>query len=188
MKMCAACKKELPIENFSKDNTRKNGIKSYCKTCNKERVKIYASNNREKRHQYNKENKEQIKEYNKDYYGKNKDNFQNNYKYYLKNNPQFRIAHNTRVRINKAIKHNYKNSSSKELLGCEIDFYKEYLEKQFKPDMNWNNYGLLWDIDHVRPCATFDLSIEEEQKKCFHYTNTQPLYKEENQRKNKYTY
>ena len=27
------------------------------------------------------------------------------------------------------------------------------------------------------PCDTFDLTIEEEQYKCFNYTNTQPLFK-----------
>ena len=52
--------------------------------------------------------------------------------------------------------------------------------------MSWENYGTLWDIDHIKPCASFDLSLEEEQKKCFHYSNTQPLYKIDNQRKNKY--
>ena len=57
------------------------------------------------------------------------------YKKYLDTNPQFKIIHNTRVRINKALKHNYKKSSSKELLGCDLDFYKQYLENQFKKDM-----------------------------------------------------
>ena len=49
--------------------------------------------------------------------------------------------------------------------------------------MAWDNYGTgqngkgtqEWQIDHIKPCASFDLSKESEQKKCFHYTNLQPL-------------
>lgn len=47
--------------------------------------------------------------------------------------------------------------------------------------MSWENYGIRgWHIDHIKPCASFDLSIIEEQKECFHYTNLQPLWWHEN--------
>ena len=43
--------------------------------------------------------------------------------------------------------------------------------------MKWDNHGLYgWHIDHIQPCNSFDLSNEEEQKKCFHYSNMQPLW------------
>jgi hypothetical protein len=63
-----------------------------------------------------------------------------------------------------------------ELLGCTIDFLKEYLEARFLPTMTWENYGTLWHIDHIIPCASFDLRDLEQQKACFHYTNLQPLF------------
>ena len=49
--------------------------------------------------------------------------------------------------------------------------------------MDWENYGFgdnKWHIDHIIPCAAFDLTIPEQQKRCFHYTNLQPLWQREN--------
>jgi len=63
-----------------------------------------------------------------------------------------------------------------------LDFLKQYLKKQFRPGMTWDNYGK-WHIDHIIPCCKFDLSKPKEQQKCFHYTNLQPLWAEENRKK-----
>jgi len=63
---------------------------------------------------------------------------------------------------------------------------KEYLQNQFKKGMTWKNYGKgkrKWCVDHIKPCCSFDLSKPEEQKKCFHYTNLQPLWAKENRQK-----
>lgn len=65
------------------------------------------------------------------------------------------------------------------MLGCTIQEFKIYLENKFKEGMSWKNRSD-WHIDHIKPCASFDLSKEEEQKKCFHYTNLQPLWAREN--------
>jgi hypothetical protein len=63
------------------------------------------------------------------------------------------------------------------LLGCSFNDCKQYLEQQFKPEMNWDNHGEVWEIDHIKPCDSFDLTDIEQQKQCFHYNNTQPLFK-----------
>lgn len=79
-----------------------------------------------------------------------------------------------------------KKVSSRKLLGCSINEFKLYLESRFKKNMTWDNYGK-WHIDHIKPISKFDLTIEEEQKKCFHFTNLQPLWALDNIRKsNKY--
>jgi len=38
-------------------------------------------------------------------------------------------------------------------------------------------------MDHIKPCASFDLSKPKEQSKCFHYSNLQPLWAEDNLKK-----
>lgn len=82
-----------------------------------------------------------------------------------------------------ALKQNTKKSKSSILLGCSIQIYKKHLENQFDKNMTWANYGKYWHIDHKIPCASFELSKKEEQEKCFHYRNTQPLEKIENIKK-----
>ena len=46
--------------------------------------------------------------------------------------------------------------------------------------MDWNNHGSVWEIDHIIPCDSFNMLDFNQQKQCFHYTNTQPLFKKEN--------
>ena len=59
------------------------------------------------------------------------------------------------------------------MTGCELSFLKCYIEDKFTEGRSWENHGE-WHIDHIKPCAT-DLT-KEEQEKCFHYTNLQPLW------------
>jgi len=56
------------------------------------------------------------------------------------------------------------------------------MEGLFKPGMTWENYGE-WQVDHKIPCVNFDLAKESEQYRCFHYSNLQPLWAEDNLRK-----
>ena len=50
--------------------------------------------------------------------------------------------------------------------------------------MSWDNYGLHgWHVDHIKPCASFDLSKPIEQRKCFNFNNLQPLWAIDNLRK-----
>ena len=96
--------------------------------------------------------------------------------------PLVRIARLMRGRVNKALKGLVKSQNTIKLVGCSIKKLKSHLEKQFKKGMNWKNYGT-WHVDHIRPCASFDLSKPSEQLKCFNYKNLQPLWAKENLRK-----
>ena len=81
-----------------------------------------------------------------------------------------------RSRILQILK-NKKTNKSIDFLGCSSKEFKLYLEKQFLPEMTWENHGFVWEIDHIKPISSFDLSIKDSIFTAFHYTNTQPLFK-----------
>ena len=89
-----------------------------------------------------------------------------------------------RTRMNMALGHNWTAARTAELLGASIPEVWNHLEKQFQPGMTRKNHGL-WHVDHIIPCSRFDLSDPEQQKKCFHYTNLQPLWAFDNISKGK---
>ncbi len=84
---------------------------------------------------------------------------------------------------------NKTNGKLSDIIGCSYETFKSHIESLWKSGMNWENWGKgpnKWNIDHIRPCAAYDLTVLEEQKKCFHYTNLQPLWQHENASKSDY--
>jgi hypothetical protein len=152
----------------------------------KEYHKKYRLNNRKKiakiSKKYSLNNKEKISKKNKKYHLNNKEIRNKKLSIKRKNNFNFKLKGNLRVRLYQAVKGTNKSASTMELLGCSIDKLWNHLESQFKPWMTKENYGL-WHVDHIIACAKFDLTCPEQQRTCFHYTNLQPLEAIENMRK-----
>jgi hypothetical protein len=197
---CKAC---LKSEAKTKSEITKKYKKQYY---NKNKEKIL----RAQREDYQ-ENKDKYKEKNKRSYIRNKDKISIKAKEYRQNNQEklnkyfveyrsrdikHKIAHNMRVCINRRVKdvNSSKFGHTDDLIGCSFSELRSYLESLWLPRMNWNNYGvyiiggpITWHIDHIKPCTLFDLTKESEQRKCFHYTNLQPLWADQNIAKsNKY--
>lgn len=105
----------------------------------------------------------------------------NHYNIKPKTNTNYIIKKNLRNYINKAVRNyeTYKNKKLLELLGCSFLEFRQHLESTFQSGMTWDNYGK-WEIDHIIPCAAFDLTDSEQQKICFNYKNMQALWKMDN--------
>ena len=185
-KVCTKCEIDKSLSDYHKQKSGKCGVASVCKLCKLEYKKQYDKNHRTRNNQYLKEwirkNPDKKKEYDRTKYQKHKDKINKRIrdKYNACNNT--RIAQNIRTRIRLALKGKHKSKSSQELIGCTYKYLMSYLEKKFEDGMSWDNHGE-WHIDHIRPCASFDLTDPEQQKQCFHYTNLQPLWAAENMSK-----
>lgn len=99
---------------------------------------------------------------------------------------QFRIKHSLRNRFKAALRQQKTKKSDTlfNLTGCSYEEFIQHIESQFQEGMSWDNYGKDgWHIDHIKPCASFDLTDPQQQKLCFHFTNLQPLWAEDNLKK-----
>jgi hypothetical protein len=90
--------------------------------------------------------------------------------------PHGRILSRLRSRIYYALNGKCKSQKTEVLIGCTVDFFLDYIRSKLVAPMTWE--GVLSGevhIDHIRPCSSFNLEDENEQRLCFHYTNLQPL-------------
>ena len=104
-------------------------------------------------------------------------------KEYIKNgirtDVNFRRFPNTRRRIHHALNGKSKSSSTRDFLSMDLDFYRNWIEFQLTPEMNWSNI----EIDHVKTICMFDVSKDEKLSEAFNWKNTQPLLKNDHQQK-----
>lgn len=173
-KICTKCKESKPLECFHKNKGRKDGVQGHCKLC----VKIAKHHRIQSGYYvtYYQQNKNKIKKWTANYYQRNKKKCSKKERLRRQTDINFLLKCRLRSRISNALKGNHKSARTEILLGCSTPQFKVYIENQFKPGMAWKNYGAIWHLDHIIPCASFDMSKPEDQRKCFHHTNYQPLW------------
>lgn len=117
------------------------------------------------------------------------------YAWRYKNEPEFALKERLRrqakkhqiwgciqTRIRASVKNNKPRGGALfEYLGYTPTDLRRHLERQFRPGMNWKAFeeGRI-HIDHVVPVSSFDLTRDEEVRRCWAMTNLQPLWSEDN--------
>ena len=190
-KVCIKCNLTKDISLFVK-------TKNSCKDCERQYKKDYRRKNsaylRDKHREYYINNREKIIDIQSAYYTNNKKKkieYQKTYailnkekiaKYkmeYQRNrrntDPIFKLKYIVGRFIRNSLKCKglSKNKKTIDILGCDIQFFKNYIENMFVDNMSWENYGKVWDIDHIIPLST--AVTEEDVLKLNHYINLQPL-------------
>lgn len=201
MKRCTGCNLTFSIDNFHKHSSSPDGYAYRCKKCRKEiqrreyianKSKVLQRNLKwrnkyperwllaKRKYQKTAKRKKYVSEWQK-----KPENAEKRRRYRRKRrkeNPNYKLAENLRVRLYSALKGESKSASTIALLGCSISHLKCHLENQFTDGMSWENQGK-WHVDHKIPCAAFDLQNDIEQRVCFWYLNLQPLWSSDNIRK-----
>lgn len=97
----------------------------------------------------------------------------------LRQQPERKLANNISAAIYYALKGNKQGLHWEDLVGYNLQQLKEHLESQFTPEMSWDNYGKYWEIDHIIPINTFNLTSfnESKFKICWSLANLRPLEK-----------
>lgn len=185
--------KEYYIKNKNDINKKnkqwyQNNIE-HCKEYDKQRSKDLKRKEYKKisNKKYYQKNKEEIKEKVKQY--RQTKEYRNNRKEYRQqryhNDISYKLTEWCRQQVRRCL-YSKKNKYTFNILDYTPEQLKQRLEMNFKPDMNWENHGILWHIDHIKPLCKFNF-IDENGEVDYHQVflanclaNLQPLYVEEN--------
>lgn len=172
---CKTCNQIKSTSSFDKNKRHSTGYMIHCKECRKEvSKKDYKSNSEVK------------KQKNLDYYKNNKQKVLKSQlerqKERTKSDSTYKLVRNLRNRLYYALLDRpwKKNTHFSEYIGCSQKELKIHIEKQFKENMNWGNYGN-WHIDHIHPLSL--ANTEQELYQLCHYTNLQPMWAIDNIKK-----
>lgn len=138
--------------------------------------------------QYTIDNVAKVTKRQQEYYQRNKSAFTKSALKRVHNDVQFKLRKALRHCVYIAIisKPGFENTKTETLIGCSISEFKKHIEQLFSEGMQWDTYGRLkngsygWEIDHIKPCASFDLTSATAKLECFHYTNMRPLWRKDN--------
>ena len=202
IQICQACNRSLSVDLFHKCKTHSTGYKQRCKSCRSELEKPDLEKAKENSRRYRAEHPNANKEYydshpryfekyrreNRQHYSQWRRDNREKILAYLKDrregDPSFKIKCHLRSRLSSLLSKSRAKKCKKtmSLLGCNIEAFKNYLKSKFQNGMTFDNYGK-WHIDHIKPCASFDLRDPRQQEECFHFSNLQPLWAKDNLRK-----
>jgi hypothetical protein len=192
MKICTVCHIDKPLSEFPKGKGYHNGIRSSCKICHNANNKRFRDSDKGKQYYkdkvsfWQKSNPEKMRVKRKRYRSNpiNKMKEKEYKRKQLLSSPGFKIECAARCRVREILRINRISHSNSELIGCSRNELITHLSALFKPGMTLQNHGVHgWHVDHVIPCAKFDLTNADQLKQCFHYTNLQPLWCNENWKK-----
>lgn len=185
-KVCKRCGKLKPISAFFKMTVRKDGHHIYCSECTTKENEIYYQNirkhNKEYYRQHHIDNKEYYNEYSKWHFKNNKQYYYDWQHHKMETDISYRIKKVVACSISGALRRYQQTKEDHTIgyLGIPISEYIIHLENQFTPEMSWDNYASYWEIDHIMPIDSYDLTDEKQVYECFNYSNTRPLYWREN--------
>lgn len=107
-------------------------------------------------------------------------------RYYMDmKNPIFRLSRNFANCMYLTLKGKKAGKKWESFVDYSIEQLKRHLEGQFREGMRWDNYGKVWQVDHIVPRSFFKFQSlkSEEFRRCWSLNNLQPLFTHENIRK-----
>ena len=181
-KICVQCNEEKAPEMF-RDKRRK------CKECEKADGRAYrqSEKGKEKSKEWVEQNQDKMIELQADWYQNNKEKINEKYVERYHSDEDFKFRINLKSKISSIIKNNSVKLTKYDYyideINCNKNFYLDWIEHCFEDDMNLQNHGKLYDIDHVIPIHYFKKNYENAFDICFSWFNTMPLYKKDNMKK-----
>lgn len=99
--------------------------------------------------------------------------------------PWGKINNNMQAILHWGVRNGKGGSKYTDPLGYTWADLRTHLEAQFSPDMNWDNWGSVWEIDHIKPLSLFKYESLEDPlyAEAWALSNLRPLPCIENMQK-----
>jgi len=156
-KRCCRCNKVKDISNFHIKSDSKDGYDGRCKDCKRQYNNKWRSENLEKAREYDRKYVRNIR----------RDPVKRMFKNYISRASKCKIKNKLNI-----------TKSYQTILGCSVKYLGEFIESQFEGEMNWNNYGVYWELDHE--IELFRVRDEQDFELINHFSNLRPLEKNKN--------
>ena len=180
-KKCLTCNETKPLTEYYKNKTvtaagYKYYYRSYCKVCTRKYTLRHSKKEEVKKRRRERLPIDQRPKKQKKTWTEIKNRIVKRTRELRQTSMHHNVKNRLHRRLHHALKGEMKAASTFKLVGCSAKELVLWLESQFTEKMNWQNIH----IDHMMPCASFDLSDPDAQKQCFHFTNLQPMLAHEN--------
>jgi hypothetical protein len=187
---CNICELINPIDKYRKYTDKENSYSKTCKKCLNEKDKLRKKNLRQKKSETliakceKCEQEKALKDFAKLKKFYKKKICKSCYPKFLTEQKNELCRNESETNINYRLKKSLaarlrnvlnKNDTTMNYIGCNIQYLREWFTYNFTCDMNWDNYGSFWSIDHIIPVCKFDLTNETEKLQCWNWSNLMPV-------------
>ena len=204
-KACSKCGEVKLLAGFGLHKQTADGYQSYCRSCKATYTKEYNLKNKDKFNlwvaktakkanesgkkqayskEYRKQNKELCYKRQEESRAKKPEHYAMKAREVMRRrrdeNPLFAVHNALRCRLHQVFKRmGYRKSGrTHEILGCDWEFFRLHIERQFLKGMDWEKMGSEIHIDHIMPIST--AKTEEDVIALNHFTNLRPMWAKEN--------
>ena len=176
-KTCTKCNSAKPIKQFREDPFYKGGFTTWCKDCLYKASSAWKQEHkgkyREYQQQWAKNNPEKRREFKRAWDKKRRED------------PTFRLSNNIRTSMCHALQGKKGFKKWETLVKYTLEDLIKHLSPMLKDGMTWDNYGELWQVDHITPKSWYKYDSAEHPSfgECWSLSNLQPKLKTENIKK-----
>jgi len=93
---------------------------------------------------------------------------------------KFREKRKWQIALRRYVLEKNKSSFYAPYFGLDIARFRRWIELQFDEDLNWDNFSIAWQFDHILSPAYFDFTKQVDLKLCWSFINTRVAKNVEN--------
>jgi hypothetical protein len=84
---------------------------------------------------------------------------------------KFRAKRKWQIALRRYLLEQSTSSAYAPYFGLDFQNFRKWIGLQFKPGMNWENFGSSWQLDHIVSVNFFDFESDADMRLCWNFIN-----------------